>query len=117
MAPGEILSCPGLPGALQDPYDRTSGFGDMVYVGVVAPRKSVKIESTGGVFIWGVGATSMFPTASEDVLGAGRMVAIGQLPVNIHGEVDYSVIHPDDRPGSRWDARLYITAVIPTFVF
>src|SRR5512139_462326 len=43
-APGEILSCPGLPGALQDPYDRTSGFGDLVYVGVVAPRKSVKVE-------------------------------------------------------------------------
>jgi len=205
MAANEILSCPGLPGALQDPYDRTSGFSDVVYVGVVAPKKSIKIESTGGVFIWGVGATSMFPTASEDVLGtgkyslgptgvigylgrewtgaifpqhwwsvggesnrssvnltniqyfifyappgwdpdaawriglspnisinweargdkvtfpvglgAGRMFEIGRLPVNIHGEVDYSVIHPDDKPGSRWDVRLYITAVIPAFIF
>jgi len=205
MAASEILSCPSLPGALQDPYDHTSGFGDMVYVGVVAPKKSIKIESTGGIFIWGVGATSMFPTASEDVLGTGkyslgptavvgylgqewtgaifpqhwwsvggdgnrsnvnltniqyfvfyappgwdpdaawrigmspnitinwaaqgdkvtipiglganRMVAIGQLPINIHAEVDYSVIHPDDKPGSRWDARIYITAVIPTFIF
>jgi hypothetical protein len=205
MAPSAILSCPSLPGALQDPFDRTSGFGDMVYVGVVAPKKSIKIESTGGVFIWGVGATAMFPTASEEVLGtgryspgptgvvgylgktwtaavfpqhwwsvgsddkrsdvnltniqyfifyappgldpdaawriglspnisinwaargdkvtfpiglgAGRMVSIGPLPVNVHAEVDYSVIRPDDKPGGRWDVRVYITAVIPTFVF
>jgi hypothetical protein len=205
MGATAILSCPGLPGALQDPYDRTSGFSDLVYVGVVAPKKSIKIESTGGIFVWGVGATSMFPTASEDVLGtgkysvgptgvvgylgkewtaavfpqhwwsvggegnrsnvnltniqyfvfyappgwdpdaawrigmspnitvnwaaqgdkvtfpiglgAGRMVAIGQLPVDIHGEVDYSVVHPDDKPGSRWDVRIYVTAVIPAFIF
>jgi len=205
MAASEILSCPGLPGALQDPYDPTRGFGDMVYVGVAAPKETIKIRSTGGVFLWGVGATAMFPTASEDVLGtgkynlgptgvvgylgrewtgaifpqhwwsvggdsnranvnltnvqyfifyappgwdpdaawrigmspnitinwaakgdkvtlpiglgAGRMFEIGKLPVNVHGEVEYSVIHPDDKPGSRWDVRLYITAVIPTFIF
>jgi hypothetical protein len=192
IAWSEILSCPSFPGALQDPFARTSGFGDMVYVGVVAPKKSIKIESTGGVFIWGVGATAMLPTASDEVLGtgkyspgptgvigylgrqwtaavfpqhwwsvgqyfifyappgldpdaawrigmspnisvnwaargdkvtlpiglgAGRMVTIGPLPVNIHGEVDYAVSRPDDKPGSRWDARVYITAVIPTFAF
>jgi hypothetical protein len=205
MAAGEIFSCPSLPGALQDPYDRTSGFGDMVYVGAIAPKKSIKIESTGGVFVWGVGVTAMFPTASEKVLGtgkysvgptgvvaylgpkwtaavfpqhwwsvagddsrsdvnftniqyfvfyappgwdpdaawrigmspnisinweskgdkvtlpiglgAGRMVAIGKLPLSIQCEIDYSVMHPDDRPGSRWNFRIYITAVIPTFLF
>jgi hypothetical protein len=190
---------------LQDPFDRTSGFGDMVYVGVVAPKKSIKIESTGGVFLWGVGATAMLPTASENILGTGkyslgptgvlgylgkewlfgifpqhwwsvggdsgrshvnytnlqyflyysppgwdpeaawkfgmspnitidwaaegdkvtlpvglgvsRMVEIAGLPVNVAGEVYYSAIHPDDKPGSRWDARLYFTVVIPTFMF
>jgi hypothetical protein len=205
MAASEILSCPSFPGALQDPFDRTSGFGDVVYAGVVAPKKSTKIESTGGVFVWGLGTTAVLPTASEEVLGtgkfsagptgvvaylgrtwtaavfpqhwwsvagdgkrsdinftniqyfvfyappgldpnaawriglspnisinwaapgdkvtlpiglgAGRMVSIGPLPVNIHAEVDYSVIHPDDKPASRWDFRIYITAVIPTFVF
>ncbi len=205
MAPSEIVTCPSFPAAIEDPFDRTGGFGDMVYVGVVAPKKSIKIESTGGVVIWGVGATSMFPTASEAVLGtgkyglgptavlgylgktwtaaifpqqwwsvggddrrsdvnftniqyfifwappgvdpnkgwrigmspnisinwmaegdkvtfpiglgAGRMVNIGPLPVNVHGEVEYSVIHPGDKPGSRWNARVYITAVIPTYVF
>ena len=53
-------------------FDRTSGFGDMVYVGVVAPKESIKIESTGGVFLWGVGATTMIPTASENILGTGK---------------------------------------------
>lgn len=205
MAATEILSCPSFPSALQDPFGPTSGFGDVVYAGLVAPKESVKIESTGGVFVWGVGSTAVFPTASEEVLGtgkysagptgvvaylgrtwtaavfpqhwwsiggdsrrsdvnltnvqyfifyappwldpnaawrigmspnisinwaargdkvtlpiglgAGRMVSIGQLPVNIHGEVDYAVIHPDDKPASRWDFRVYITAVLPTFVF
>jgi hypothetical protein len=205
MAPGGILSSPNFQAALQDPFERTSGFGDMVYVGVVAPKESIKIESTGGVFLWGVGATAMFPTASEDILGTGkyslgptgvlgylgkewvlgifpqhwwsvgggsgrsnvnytnlqyflyysppgwdpeaawkfgmspnitinwaakgdkltlpvglgvsRMVDIAGLPVSVGGEVYYSVIHPDDKLGSRWDARLYFTVVIPTFMF
>jgi hypothetical protein len=50
-------------------------------------------------------------------LGIGRMIEIGKLPVNITVEVDYSVIHPNDKIGSRWDFRLYFTPVIPTFMF
>jgi hypothetical protein len=50
-------------------------------------------------------------------LGVSRMVEIAGLPVNVAGEVYYSAIHPDDKPGSRWDARLYFTVVIPTFMF
>jgi len=204
LAPGTIISDPSFPGVLADPYDRTNGFGDMVYVGVASPKKPIKIESTGGAVIWGIGATSMFPTASEDVLGTGkyslgptavaaylgpewtlgvfpqhwwsvggdsnrgdvsltniqyflyyappwdpeaqwrigmspniyinwtaegdkvtlpvgmgigRMFEIGKLPVRVDLEVDYSVIHPDDKIGSRWDFRLYFTPVIPTFLF
>ena len=203
--PGSILTdCPNFPGLLADPYDRTTGFSDLTYVGLAAPKKPIKIESTGGAIIWGVGATSMFPTASEDVLGTGkynlgpsavvgylgrewifgifpqhwwsvggtskradvnltniqyflyyvppwdpkaqwrigmsptisidwkakgdkltfpvglgieRMFEIGQLPVFIQLEVEYSVIHPEDRIGSRWDFRLNIIPVIPTFLF
>jgi hypothetical protein len=205
MAPGGILSCPSLPGALRDPFHHTSGFGDLTYVGVVTPKETTKIESTGGVFLWGVGATVMFPTASEKVLGTGkyslgptgvlaylgrewtvgifpqhwwsvggdggrsnvnytnvqyflsyappgwdpdaawrfgmspnitinwaakgdkltlpiglgvsRMIEIFKLPVSTQGEVNYSVIHPDDKVGSRWDARLVLTVVLPTFLF
>jgi hypothetical protein len=205
MAPGGFLSCPSLSGALQEPFEQTSGFGDIVYVGVIAPKKSIKIESTGGNFIWGLGATTMFPTSSEDILGTGkyslgptgvvgylgkewsagvfpqhwwsvggdnkrsdinfsniqyflyysppgwdpnaawqfgmspnvtinwaakgdkvtlpvglgvaRMFQIFSLPVNLLAEVDYSVIHPEDKPGSRWDFRIIFNVVIPVFMF
>ena len=50
-------------------------------------------------------------------LGIGRMFEIAKLPVHIQLEVDYSVIHPNDKAGSRWDFRLYIIPVIPTFLF
>jgi hypothetical protein len=205
MTASDIYSCPSFPVAVQDPFARTTGFGDLVYVGAVAPKKSIKVKSTGGVVIWGLGATAMFPTASETVLGTGkyslgptgvvgylgktwtaavfpqhwwsvagdskrsdvnltniqyfiyyappglnpnaawrigmspnisinwaaqgdkvtfplglgvsRMINIGPLPINIDGEVFYSVIRPGDKPGSRWNVRLYFVAVIPTFVF
>jgi hypothetical protein len=50
-------------------------------------------------------------------LGVTRIIQLGPLPVNIDGEIDYSVIHPGDKPGSRWNGRIYFTIVIPTFVF
>jgi len=204
MAPGSILSDPSLPGVLADPYDRTTGFSDLTYLGLAAPKKPIKIESTGGAIIWGVGPTAMFPTASEDVLGTGkyslgpsavvgylgrewifaifpqhwwsvggdskradvnltniqyflyyappwdpkaqwrigmmptisidwsakgdkltfpvglaieRMFEIGQLPVFLQLGVEYSVIHPEDRIGSRWAFRFNFIPVIPTFLF
>ncbi len=204
VTPSSILSDPRFPGVLADPFDRTNGFGDIVYMGLAAPKKPIKIESTGAAVIWGVGATSMFPTASEDVLGTGkyslgpsavaaylgskwlfgvfpqhwwsvggdstradvsltniqyflyyappwdpeaqwrigmspnisidwkaagdkvtlpiglgigRMIEIGKLPVNVTVEINYSVIHPTDKAGTRWDFRFYFTPVIPTFMF
>lgn len=50
-------------------------------------------------------------------MGIGRLFEIGRLPVRIQLEVDYSVIHPHDKIGSRWDFRIYFTPVIPTFLF
>jgi len=204
MAPGWINTCPSFPDALADPFKPTGGFGDMIYVGLVSPKKVIKIESTGGAVLWGVGPTTMFPTASDEVLGFGkyglgpagvvaylgrtwtlgifaqqwwsiagdsrrndislaniqyfvyykppwnpeaqwrigmspnisinwkaegdktvlpiglgisRMIQIGPLPVEISIEADYSVLHPDDKPGSRWDIRVYFVPVIPTFMF
>jgi len=204
MAPGWINTCPSFPDALADPFKPTGGFGDMLYVGLVSPKKVIKIESTGGAVLWGVGPTTMFPTASDEVLGFGkyglgpagvvaylgrtwtlgifaqqwwsiagdsrrndislaniqyfvyykppwnpeaqwrigmspnisinwkaegdktvlpiglgisRMIQIGPLPVEISIEADYSVLHPDDKPGSRWDIRVYFVPVIPTFMF
>jgi hypothetical protein len=204
LGPGSIGSCPGFPDAIADPFDATTGLSDIVYLGLASPKSPIKFESTGGAMIWGVGATAMFPTASDEVLGTGkyalgpsavvaylgpkwtlgvfpqqwwsiagdgtrrdvnltniqyfvfyappwgdeaqwrigmspnvsidwqasgdkltfpvglglgRMISLGQLPVHVHLEVDYSVIHPGDGPGSRWDVRLYFVPVIPTFVF
>lgn len=204
LAPGSIRSCPSFPDALADPFDPTEGFSDLVYVGLISPKKAIKRDSTGAAIIWGVGATAMFPTASHEVLGTGRyavgptavaaylgpkwtigvfpqhwwsvggdgdrrdvnltniqyfifyappwnpdaqwrigmspnisinwenpgdkltlpiglgigrMFELGQLPVEIHVEVDYSIIHPGDSVGSRWDFRVYFVPVIPTFLF
>jgi len=205
LEPGTwINTCPSFPDVLADPFARTSGFGDMVYVGLASPKKAIKIQSTGGAVIWGGGATTMLPTASDEVLGTGkfglgpaaviaylgpkwslgifaqhwwsaggdskrhdisltnlqyfiyyappwdpkaqwrigvspnisidwkaegdrtslpvglgisRMVQIGKLPVSVTVEADYAVVHPGDKPGSRWDFRVYFTPVIPTFMF
>ena len=205
LEPGTwINTCPSFPDALADPFAPTRGFGDMVYVGLASPKKAIKMKSTGGAVIWGVGATTMFPTASDEVLGTrkfssgpagvigylgpkwslgifaqhwwsvagdskradisvtniqyfiyyappwnpkaqwrigigpnisidwkaegdrtslpvglgiGRLVQIGMLPVSVMAEADYAVVHPGDKPGSRWDFRVYFIAVIPTFMF
>jgi hypothetical protein len=63
----------GGPGTL--PIDlisgRTSGFGDLFYVGFLSPKKGIKHES-GATSVWGVGLDASFPTATDDLLGSGR---------------------------------------------
>jgi hypothetical protein len=49
---------------------RTTGFGDMYYVGLVSPKDTPKIGDA--TLIWGLGINQSFPTASEDVLGTGK---------------------------------------------
>jgi hypothetical protein len=49
---------------------RTTGFGDMYYVGLVSPKEAPKIGD--GSLIWGLGVNQSFPTATEDVLGTGK---------------------------------------------
>jgi len=67
-----------LPPAGAAPIDilggRTTGFGDMYYVGLVAPKKPIKLES-GANLLWGAGLDAGFPTASEDLLGTGKWLA------------------------------------------
>jgi hypothetical protein len=50
---------------------RTSGFGDLYYVGLLSPKEAIKHES-GGTSVWGIGLDAAFPTATDDLLGAGR---------------------------------------------
>jgi hypothetical protein len=53
---------------------RTTGFGDMYYVGLLSPKEGIKHE-TGGSSVWGVGGDLAFPTATDDVLGSGKWSA------------------------------------------
>jgi len=50
---------------------RTTGFGDMYYVGLFSPKKGYKTES-GASLLWGLGFDLGIPTASEDILGTGK---------------------------------------------
>jgi hypothetical protein len=62
------------PGAAPLPIDlfsgRTTGFGDMYYVGLFSPSKPIDMGK--GKFVWGAGFDVMAPTASEKVLGTGK---------------------------------------------
>ncbi len=49
---------------------RTTGFGDMYYVGLASPKEAPKIGDAS--LIWGLGVNQSFPTASDDVLGTGK---------------------------------------------
>jgi hypothetical protein len=73
--PGEsILPPTGSQIAPIDLFDgRTTGFGDMYYVGLLAPSEG--IDWINGKFLWGAGFDAGFPTATEDLLGTGKWTA------------------------------------------
>lgn len=70
---GGIIADTSLVNTLQDPYGKTSGFGDMLYVGLFGPKRGYKLEDAS--IIWAVGPTIMMPTASKDILGTGKWSA------------------------------------------
>jgi hypothetical protein len=190
-------------GSMPAPVDlfdgRTTGFGDMYYVGLFAPSEGE--DFLNGKFLWGAGFDVMAPTATEDVLGTGKWAAgpsalgvymgpkwkvgalgmhywdfagdddrsdvnltnlqyfvyysldettsigaspniianweqdsddaftvpvglginktfqFGKVPVRIGAEVHYSVVQPDDVPGSEWDFRFFIIPAAPSALF
>ncbi len=72
--PQQIAQDPRTASVINDPFSRTTGMGDITYVGLVAPSQTTRL-SNGGALVWGVGATVMFPTASQAVLGTGKYSA------------------------------------------
>ena len=52
---------------------RTTGFGDMYYVGLVSPKNPPKIGD--GTTVLGFGISQSFPSATDDVLGTGKWSA------------------------------------------
>jgi hypothetical protein len=191
---GNLRPGRALPSDL-DPFGRTTGFGDMAYVGLVGPKQAPKVA--GGRLFLAAGPTFLFPSASEAILGQGKWQAgpsfaaglitehwrmgvfpqqwwsfagddhrqsvsqlnlqyflfyaptpnwdigmspnmfvnwnatsgnkltfpiglgihrnfsISQLPVSLGIEAHYSVVHPNDSPGPRWDVRIYFMPLVP----
>ena len=64
----QIAVNPDLLSLVQDPFGRTTGLGDTVLLTLLGPNR------TDG-FVYGAGLTSIFPTATEDVLGQGKWQA------------------------------------------
>jgi hypothetical protein len=56
------------------PFESKSGFGDLIYFSLLG--QSLPTEKWGGGdFVWGLGPTFQFPTASDDRLGSGKYSA------------------------------------------
>ena len=63
-------------------WSDTNGFGDLTVLSVLSPAK----VSSG--LIWGLGTTAIFPTATNDFLGAGKYQA-GPAAVALHMGKDW----------------------------
>jgi len=70
---GNYRPSPGLGLPIDLFGGRTTGFGDLYYVGLFAP--SVPDDVMNGKLVWGLGFDLAFPTASEDILGSGKYSA------------------------------------------
>jgi hypothetical protein len=68
--PGDMLPAPSSMLPLDLFPGSTTGFGDLYYVGLAAPKKAM--DAGNGKFLWGAGISAGFPTATEDILGAGK---------------------------------------------
>ena len=67
-----LLPDDALP-ASSDPFGRTTGLGDMAYVGLVGPKHLPRVGD--GKLFLAAGPTMIFPTASEAILGQGKWQA------------------------------------------
>ena len=56
------------------PFTSASGFGDIVYFSLLGQSLPTQ-KAGGGDFVWAVGPTFTFPTASDDALGSGKFSA------------------------------------------
>lgn len=68
VGPGAIVTDPSLRAIAMNPWGSTSGLGDLIYVAGLSPV-------TKSPFVWGAGASFIFPTATTEVLGQGKWQA------------------------------------------
>jgi hypothetical protein len=71
--PGHVNPGPG-PALIDLADGRTTGFGDMYYVGLFSRKEPVKLDN-GAKALWGLGFDVGIPTAEDDVLGTGKWTA------------------------------------------
>lgn len=62
---GAVAGLPSIPDADLAQKDETFGLGDLNYSVYASPAKA-------GDLIWGIGPSVTFPTATDDILGAGK---------------------------------------------
>jgi len=72
--PEYINPVSGSPALVDVASGRTTGFGDMYYVGLFSKKEPIQLKN-GAKFVWGVGFDVGLPTATEDVLGTGKWTA------------------------------------------
>jgi hypothetical protein len=69
--PGHVNPGAGAPVLVNLASGRTTGFGDMYYVGLFSKKEPIQLDN-GAKFVWGAGFDVGLPTATEDVLGTGK---------------------------------------------
>ena len=74
-APGVTLPPDERPLPINVFDGRTTGFGNMYYVGLFTPAEPAMKLDNGASVLWGAGFDLGFPTASEDILGTGKWTA------------------------------------------
>jgi hypothetical protein len=72
--PESINPAAGAPVLVDLASGRTTGFGDLYYVGLFAKKEPIHLDN-GAKVVWGLGFDVGLPTASEDVLGTGKWTA------------------------------------------
>ena len=76
-APPDFNQCPGnceggkFPPGPSISTSRESGWGDIVFWSMISPAEPPKFPD-GSSFVWGVGPSFQFPTATEDQFGSGK---------------------------------------------
>ena len=50
-------------------------------------------------------------------IGINKTFQFGKVPVRIGAEVHYSVVRPDDIPGTKWGIRFFIIPAAPSALF
>lgn len=68
---GGLIADTSFRSIIKDPFGKTSGLGDLIYLGLFAPKEGVT-TGTGSSIFYGLGPTVMIPTASSSLLGTGR---------------------------------------------